>query len=509
MIARIIVGLSFLIILGAPFLVRPPAEEVPEGAERLIVMSPHIETLRHEFGHAFSEWHLEEHGTPVVVDWRRPGGTSEIRKQLLSEYAAAIRTGKIAPDGSAAPGTMGYDLLYGGGTYEHAQMARGVTVVLGEGAEARTVTVPISTPIDVSQMQLDAWFAGRRTIGASPLYDEQRYWIGTALSSFGICFNRDVLEQLDVEEPQRWEDLTEPRLAGWLALADPRQSGSVATTYESILNYYGWDEGWRILRSMAANTHTFSASSAKVVIDVARGEAAMALAIDFYGRYESQALLAPGQDPSESRVGYVDPAGAVYVDPDPISLLRGAPSPDLAMRFIEFVMSEAGQALWQFPAKGEEAPVSEMGPRRFELRRMPIRPVMYERYFDRFIDQVRPYEFASDTEPRGWRGMIGPLFGAFAVDIHHEMRTAWAALNRARRGGASEELIAEMESRFFAMPMHTLPDGTSVRLSPEHYDVIRDDWRDDRRASELKLKYTQFFREQYAAVRRMAADAGY
>jgi len=285
-------------------------------------------------------------------------------------------------------------------------------------------------------------------------------------------------------------------------MSDPRQSGSVSTAYESILNNYGWDEGWRILRSMCGNAQYFSNWSTKAPVDVSRGEAAAGVAIDFYGRYQSQAARLPGQSADESRVGFVDPEGNVLMDPDPISMLRGGPDPELAMRFIEYVMSEEGQALWQFALR--ESP-DEMGPEQFELRRLPARRVMYEKYFDRFVDKVRPFAIASEAESLGWRSMLSPLFGAFAIDIHHAQRRAWEALARIRATGNSD-LISEAEDLYFAWPMHEFTDGRRVRLGPDTYREIRNDWRDPVRAANLKIQYTDFFRDCYEQVVAMAQN---
>jgi len=507
-ISRILVGLAMLIVLGAPLLFRPEAAQAPENARTLVIITPHIEPLRYEFERAFSDWHEQQYGVPVDIDWRRPGGTSDIRKQLQAEYRAAVRQGVIGPGGEAEPGDMGYDLAFGGGSYEHGQLKRGVSVSLEQDGAERTVRIPISAPVEFPQERLDAWYAENR-IGSGVLYDPEGYWFGNALSSFGIAFNRDLLHRLDVKEPEGWKDLTDPRLAGWIALADPRQSGSLATTFESILNHYGWDEGWRVLRAMAANAHSFNASSAKVVLDVSQGEAAVALAIDFYGRYQSQALLEPGQDAEDSRVGFVDPAGAVYIDPDPASMLRGAPHPELARRFIEFTLTEQGQALWQFPVTGEDAPPSELGPEIFELRRLPIRRIMYEKHFDRFIDQVNAYEIASDDPSRGWRGMISPILATSAIDVHGDMRAAWRALNRVRAAEPGSSLAKDLESLFFAFPDHPMADGRRLPLTPEHYDEIRAEWRDARRSPELKLIYQDFFVGNYETIVQRAQAAGY
>src|SRR5690606_17069006 len=178
------------------------------------------------------------------------------------------------------------------------------------------------------------------------------YWLGTALSGFGIVYNRDVLEELGLPEPESFDDLTAFGYFNLLALADPRMSGSVTTTYESILNNQGWDSGWRTLREMAANSRYFATSSTRPPIDVSQGDAAAGLAIDFYGRGQAQEVMAAGETAETSRVGYVDPKGAVYIDADPVSILRGGPSPELAQRFVEFLLTDEAQALWQMRVYG-------------------------------------------------------------------------------------------------------------------------------------------------------------
>ena len=118
----------------------------------------------------------------------------------------------------------------------------------------------------------------------------------------------------------------------------------------------------------------------------------MGVCIDFYGRFQSQAIEAAGGGP---RIGYVDPAGQTMIDPDPISLLANAPNRATAERFIRFCLSDHGQALWQFAAGIEATADTPAGPGRYELRRMPIRRMMYTPpYFEHFVDRVDPYEIA-------------------------------------------------------------------------------------------------------------------
>ncbi|MCU0689606.1 MAG: extracellular solute-binding protein, partial [Phycisphaerales bacterium] len=306
------------------------------------------------------------------------------------------------------------------------------------------------------------------------------------------------------------------------------------TLYDSILNKEGWDRGWRILREMSANARYFTASSTQPPLDVSQGECVMGVAIDFYGRGQSQAVLRTGQRPEESRVGYIDPPGATYIDADPASIVNGTRRPEMAKRFMTFLLTDEAQALWQFaPARGpgrdsgagqaagagvmiEDAGTQiRLGPVEYSLRRMPSRRAMYERYLEHFTDKTNPFQIASNTPLRGWRDLLGPLMGAFAIDSRQEMKAAWAALNAARTTpGFPSATLADMEAAFYAFPTQTVIDkdgkSTDLPLTEQNYRAISEytkRWRDPDRGPAARIAYTRFFQTQYRRVVEMYESA--
>ncbi|MBL0921142.1 MAG: extracellular solute-binding protein [Phycisphaerales bacterium] len=500
---RAIVLAAFIGLLAVPFAFRPQEAAPPAGALRLVVITPHNEQIRYEFGRAFSEWHQARYDRPVAVDFRAPGGTSEIRKLLVAVYEQALKSGQLAPDGSITAGTMPYDILFGGGAYEHDIIKRGVAV-----GPPGSPSISISIPAPFSTRQVSDWF-GENAIGSDRLYDPDLHWLGVALTSFGIVYNRDVLERLSLPEPTTWERLADPRYAGWLAMTDPRQSSSVAVTYDSILNNYGWEKGWRILLAMGANARFFANSSLKPPLEVSRAEAAAGPSLDFYGRFQAQALIdaKSSERADRARVGYIDPPGIVFINADPISILRAGPNPEIAARFVEFTCSLEGQALWQFPAKGESAPAETLGPRRYELRKLPGRRALYADFRDRFVDRdVDPFRDASNATINGWFRIIERVFGAAAIDIHADQREAWSAIHAAESRGADPAAIAQLLDLFFSLPNHPFPDNSSLPLTPEHIKPILDDWRNPDREATLRMHYTAFFLANYHEVTRRAAE---
>ncbi len=487
--AKVLVITAFVFVLFLPLLVRAvwggggginpsaPGDSPSSNTgkvRRLVVVTPHVEQIREEFGDAFARWHQRVHNQAVEIDWRTPGGTTDIMKALEAQFEAAAGAGRIDEQGAAQSGAIGYDVFFGGGSFEHSKMKDKRTSFRSVNGERVKVDYRWGRPAGFDPKELEALY-GENKIGIQQLYDPDQYWLGAALSGFGIVYNRQVLKDLGLEEPQGFGDLCDPRYMGLLSLADARQSGSVTTTLDAILNKEGWERGWRILREMSGNARSFASASTKPPVDVSQGDAAAGLAIDFYGRGQSQFVLRSGQKPEDSRVGYVDPKGATYIDADPVSIINGAADFELAQRFVTFLLRTETQALWQFPSKNDPRSArnppspdgddgEKMGPRVYELRRMPVRRSLYEQYAQHMIDPANPFDIAADVPARNFRAAIGPLMAAFGIDTGAECREAWRALNTAREatsaGAFPRETLNEMERLFYAMPEHTMQPGT-------------------------------------------------
>ncbi len=402
-------------VVALPFIFRQPRQtgSWKEGDPVLVVISPHIASIRDEFEHGFSEWHLARYGKPVRIDWRNIGGTTEIMRYLQAEQASSFKawwaqTGHIAPTDSEeaqaalratddpAAFTTKIDVFFGGGTYDHGSADRkGLTVrIWPEGKE------PVGIIRDAQ---------GRETFPEARGGEQWRngVYYSAVLSAFGICYNYDRLRDLGIETPPtRWRDLADPRFYGQVGVTDPTKSGSIAKAFEMIvhsecqravreagfdraailamekavseggsgepspvLSRYqaaverGWANGIALLQIIGANARYFTDGASKVAIDVSTGDAAAGISIDFYARVQADVTRAP--DGTE-RMGYTTPVGGSSVSGDPISILRGAPQRELAERFVQFVLSPDGQKLWNYRV-GEPG-----GPVKYALRRLPV-----------------------------------------------------------------------------------------------------------------------------------------
>ena len=501
----ILLVMAFVVAL--PFLLRrtTSVNDWHRGDPELVVISPHNEAIRQEFGEGFSAWHRQHYGLPVRVDWRVIGGTTEIMRYLVSEYSASakrfFKSQKIpwpangadivlsrsrpSDEGSwalweafracDAPQeiTCGMDVFFGGGVYDHAKAERqGLSVPAWKDGKppAGLFDDAAGHPLIPAEMNGEVW--------------RGKAYYGVVLSAFGICYNVDRLRDLKVgRPPSAWEDLTDPRYFEQIGLADPTKSGSVAKAFEMIVQTQcartmasagytreqirryeasiaaakgawppdvprayqetverGWQDGVKLLRRIGANARYFTDSSGKVPVDVSTGAVAAGIAIDFMGRFQSELSALPD---GRQVMAYVTPVGGSSVTADPVSLLRGAPHRELAVRFIEYLLSEDGQKLWNY------RPGEPGGPRRFSLRRLPIRrdfypcgnPAMQAAFEAHRPHLADPLE-RPDVDAYGlgasflyvprWTsvhfGIQRDLIRAMCMDSGDELRRAWRAI---------------------------------------------------------------------------------
>lgn len=541
MVKQAVIILVLLATLVLPFALRPRQAASAKADETLVVITPHNEAIRQEFERAFKQWYHERTGRTVAFDWRLIGGTSEIARYLEGEYTAAFQNhwvnmlgkrwsndvlngfanGALSKDAPAVAHEAraaflasnvgcGIDLFYGGGSYDFIGQARAGRLVDSGILEKH--------PEWFTEEVIPQSFAGEA------YWDQDGRWVGTVLSSFGIIANRDSLKRLGVTEPPRtWEDLADPRYVSEVALADPTKSGSIAKAFENVIQQQmqkkvfarmatsrfdseearkaaelqavaeGWLEGIKLLQKIGANARYFTDSAQKVPIDVAAGDCAVGMGIDFYGRQQQEAVRRRGAD---DRLSYISPEGGAVASVDPVGLLRGAPNKELAVAFIEFSLSMEGQKLWNLK------PGTPGGPEYFALRRLPVRKDFYE---IAGIDALRsdpeekPYapqeRLIYHPERTGWLFReLAFVIRVMCLDTQPELKRAWQALIDA---GMPAEALAEF---------HDLSAVDYAAASGRIRSAIRSKNKVDeiRMANELGNR----FRAQYLRAVALAEGSG-
>ncbi len=110
----------------------------------------------------------------------------------------------------------------------------------------------------------------------------QKKVVPIGYSGAGIVWNNDYLTAHKLPTPNRFKDLTNPVYFGHITMSTPSRSGTTQMMIESILQHYGWKEGWQIILNVAANFATISSRSFGVSDYIAKGEFGIGPTIDSY-----------------------------------------------------------------------------------------------------------------------------------------------------------------------------------------------------------------------------------
>ena len=523
-------------IIALPFLLRPQQRVLERSDLTLVIITPHNEAIRSEFGRGFREWYRQRTGKTVQMDWRVVGGTSDITRFLEAEYIASFKnywTGKLGrpwtaeiqngftnpklpADASAAAKearqaflasqvSCGIDLFFGGGSYDFIRQAQA----------GRLVRTPLLE-------RHPEWFGPQGiapSFSGEVFYDPKGMWFGNVLSTYGILYNKDSLARLGIAQPpQRWRDLTDPKYRGELALADPTKSGSMARAFEYVIQQQiqqrltamqaaqsaklteaqtaqsvreGWVSGLQLIQLIGANGRYFTDSSQKPPIDVSQGDCAAGISIDFYGR--SQAEVTEQRGAGAPRLGFVVPRGGTVSSVDPIALLRGAPDREVAEAFIEYTLTLEGQKLWNFK------PGTPGGPVRFALRRLPVRQDFYaHEEWKALRSDPDAAPFADEEHliyhPEWTSGVFREMafvVGAMCLDTHDELVSAWRAIIAAGMPPQAMAKLSDMSAVDYDRTRGAIRQAFN---SKDKVDEIRI-------ASEVSAAFRRQYREAEALAR--------
>ena len=419
-------------------------DELP--SVNLSIVSPHNEDIRNEFQWAFSLHHAVQYGSKVSVVWRDVGGGSTaVLRYLLNVYDKSD--------------TAEIDVVWGGGQYNFQVLA-------GKG-----VLQPMNLSDEVAE-QIPA------TFGVIQLRDPNRLWCGSAISGFGFLYNLPLLKRAKIDPPKQWDDLAAAACFDHICLADPTQSGSAAAAYEMIVqSAETWPDGWAKLLAILGNTKKFKDSASGAANAPVVGESALAACIDFYG------IMRVAKAPDV--LFYVSPEGQTAYDPDPIAILKNPPSAELAQRFVDFVLSRRGQALWALRVGETDGPI------RNALGRQPIRRDFYGHHEGKLLPRVtNPYETGGemkvDLKMRRVRfGVLRQLVRAAAIDNRQFLR---AARKKLIETGSEPRRRAEF---------NRLPDNVATR---EKIAEVAARLGDKAEAEKITTGWQRFFRDKYKRV---------
>ncbi|ABL78882.1 extracellular solute-binding protein [Thermofilum pendens] len=250
-----------------------------------------------------------------------------------------------------------------------------------------------------------------------PLKDPDEMWHPKLWWGHGFMYNTKVLEKLGLQPPKTWDDLLDPKWKDLIVMCTPSRSSSTYINVGIIIQNRGWDQGWAFWRRLAANVGAFVQRSADVVDLVSKGEYAVGFA------YSQGAIINRYNGYPVSM--YMDPTGFIVSG---VSLLKGAPHPNIAKAFLD----------WWYTEDAQQAALSAGG--------IPVLPTVkiagppnstaailreYLGGKDTIYDYLKTFtnvKFYNFTFAEAMYTNISKIFDNTIVAKHSELKDAWSTI---------------------------------------------------------------------------------
>ena len=172
---------------------------------------------------------------------------------------------------------------------------------------------------------------------ASQYYDMDGHWAGFAARARVLIANTDLTQE---NQPIGLMSFTDPQWQGKAAIADPH-FGTTGTHFSALYTLWGKSQFRDWLRLLKANQVSILPGNAQVKNKVAAGEFAFGLT----DTDDANAALLDGKPVNIIFPDQSDTGLGLFVIPNTVALINGAPHADLAKQLIDYLLSKEVEAM--------------------------------------------------------------------------------------------------------------------------------------------------------------------
>lgn len=313
-------------------------------------------------------------------------------------------------------------------------------------------------------------------VGGFRISDPDGYYVATEIAGYGMTYHPAELQRLGLPAPTDWKALAAPEYSGHVVFPIPSKVGYAPVLVDTLLQSYGWQQGWGVLEQVTANAKLADAGATFISDDVGSGRYAVGATIDFFA-VSAIANGKPLRFAYPERVGY---------SPAHVAIFRDAAHPDGARAFASFVLSEAGQKLLFHP----------------DIRKLPVRPSVYadkpEGYFDPFASAQRASYDYDLADGMAREELVGALFDALITRPHDTLKTMWSALWEAGKKAPADPRLHEALEQAEWLPVSAAQanDASLQQLFSKH----------DSRAGAIEKQWDADIARHYARATQLAQE---
>ena len=204
---------------------------------------------------------------------------------------------------------------------------------------------------------------------AQKIAEDNKYFqtpIYTGVLGYG--YNTELLAKYKMPDPKCWKDLANPAYKNEIQMANPGTSGTAFNMVATILQLMGEDQGFKFLAEMNKNVNQYTRSGTAGIRAAGKGETTIGIAF----QHDAVAQTVQGYP-----IKTVSPCEGTGYEIISSAIIKGGPNPEGARKWMDFVLSPAGQNVaitvnkFQIPSN-KNAQVHPMAPKPSDVKLITI-----------------------------------------------------------------------------------------------------------------------------------------
>lgn len=146
----------------------------------------------------------------------------------------------------------------------------------------------------------------------------------------GVIFYNDRLVNA-AHAPKDWDDLIKPEWKDAVLIRKPTESGVTRAFYMALISTWGEERAFNFFKRLDEQMNgTYAATNDKLLAAIIRGEAKVSV------MNEADIWIVRNELRYPLSVAY--PQSGAFVTPEPVAMIAGAPHPEAARKYMEFLM---------------------------------------------------------------------------------------------------------------------------------------------------------------------------
>jgi iron(III) transport system substrate-binding protein len=158
----------------------------------------------------------------------------------------------------------------------------------------------------------------------------------------GFAVNEKILQEKNLPVPATWKELGDPKYKGLIATPNPNTSGTGYVMMTTIVQIYGEDAGFELLKAIHRNVAQYTRSGGDPSLLAGRGEAPIGVSF-------ANDVVERGRKGFPIR--FVAPKDGTGFEIGGIALVKGAPNRAAGLKLIDWALEPENQKLG--PQNGE------------------------------------------------------------------------------------------------------------------------------------------------------------